>query len=414
MEQKQQNEFTFVEGGVCAAQGFVANGLNCGLNPNKEKNDLALVYSETMCDTAAVFTQNKVKGAPILVTKKHLEQTGGKARAIIANSKNANTCNADGEEKAERMAVLAGRVLGIPANEVIVASTGVIGQILPLEPIEAHIDELAAGLSKENHGKAEYAIMTTDTVMKECAVSFELDGKTVTVGGMAKGSGMIHPNMATTLNFVTTDAAIDRELLQKAVSKIVKITYNCLSVDGDQSTNDTLCVMANGLAGNKRIDAENKDYDTFCEALYQVLMNLTRMLAKDGEGATKLLECEVKGAKDLDTAIIVAKSVIRSPLFKCAMFGEDANWGRILCAIGYAEADFEIDKVDVDLTSKYGTVAVCRDGAGVAFSEEEASRILSSDEIFIHVDLKQGTESAKAWGCDLTYDYVKINGDYRS
>ncbi len=414
MEQKQQNEFTFVEGGVCAAQGFVANGLNCGLNPNKEKNDLALVYSETMCDTAAVFTQNKVKGAPILVTKKHLEQTGGKARAIIANSKNANTCNADGEEKAERMAVLAGRVLGIPANEVIVASTGVIGQILPLEPIEAHIDELAAGLSKENHGKAEYAIMTTDTVMKECAVSFELDGKTVTVGGMAKGSGMIHPNMATTLNFVTTDAAIDRELLQKAVSKIVKITYNCLSVDGDQSTNDTLCVMANGLAGNKRIDAENKDYDTFCEALYQVLMNLTRMLAKDGEGATKLLECEVKGAKDLDTAIIVAKSVIRSPLFKCAMFGEDANWGRILCAIGYAEADFEIDKVDVDLTSKYGTVAVCRNGAGVAFSEEEASRILSSDEIFIHVDLKQGTESAKAWGCDLTYDYVKINGDYRS
>ena len=414
MEQKQQNEFTFVEGGVCAAQGFVANGLNCGLNPNKEKNDLALVYSETMCDTAAVFTQNKVKGAPILVTKKHLEQTGGKARAIIANSKNANTCNADGEEKAERMAVLAGRVLGIPANEVIVASTGVIGQILPLEPIEAHIDELAAGLSKENHGKAEYAIMTTDTVMKECAVSFELDGKTVTVGGMAKGSGMIHPNMATTLNFVTTDAAIDRELLQKAVSKIVKITYNCLSVDGDQSTNDTLCVMANGLAGNKRIDAENKDYDTFCEALYQVLMNLTRMLAKDGEGATKLLECEVKGAKDLDTAIIVAKSVIRSPLFKCAMFGEDANWGRILCAIGYAEADFEIDKVEVDLTSKYGTVAVCRNGAGVAFSEEEASRILSSDEIFIHVDLKQGTESAKAWGCDLTYDYVKINGDYRS
>lgn len=414
MEQKQQNGFTFVEGGVCAALGFVANGLNCGLNPNKEKNDLALVYSETMCDTAAVFTQNKVKGAPILVTKKHLEQTGGKARAIIANSKNANTCNADGEEKAERMAVLAGRVLGIPANEVIVASTGVIGQILPMEPIEAHIDELAAGLSKENHGKAEYAIMTTDTVMKECAVSFELDGKTVTVGGMAKGSGMIHPNMATTLNFVTTDAAIDRELLQKAVSKIVKITYNCLSVDGDQSTNDTLCVMANGLAGNKRIDAENKDYDTFCEALYQVLMNLTRMLAKDGEGATKLLECEVKGAKDLDTAIIVAKSVIRSPLFKCAMFGEDANWGRILCAIGYAEADFEIDKVDVDLTSKYGTVAVCRNGAGVAFSEEEASRILSSDEIFIHVDLKQGTESAKAWGCDLTYDYVKINGDYRS
>ena len=414
MEQKQQNEFTFVEGGVCAAQGFVANGLNCGLNPNKEKNDLALVYSETMCDTAAVFTQNKVKGAPILVTKKHLEQTGGKARAIIANSKNANTCNADGEEKAERMAVLAGRVLGIPANEVIVASTGVIGQILPMEPIEAHIDELAAGLSKENHGKAEYAIMTTDTVMKECAVSFELDGKTVTVGGMAKGSGMIHPNMATTLNFVTTDAAIDRELLQKAVSKIVKITYNCLSVDGDQSTNDTLCVMANGLAGNKCIDVENKDYDTFCEALYQVLMNLTRMLAKDGEGATKLLECEVKGAKDLDTAIIVAKSVIRSPLFKCAMFGEDANWGRILCALGYSGAKFDPENVDLYFQSKSGKIHIFGNGVACDYSEEEATKILSDPEVTALVDMHMGDAEATAWGCDLSYDYVKINADYRS
>lgn len=410
----EKEGYSYVEGGVCAAEGFVANGLNCGLNPNKEKNDLALVYSEKICDTAAVYTQNKVKGAPILVMKKHLQATGGKAHAIIANSKNANTCNADGESKAEQMATLAASALNIKTEEVMVASTGVIGQILPIEPIANHVEELAKGLARANHDKAANAIMTTDTVMKEVAVSFDIDGTKVTIGGMAKGSGMIHPNMATTLNFVTTDAAIDAGLLQKALSKIVKVTYNCLSVDGDQSTNDTLCIMANGVAGNTKITEENAAYEAFCEGLYLVLMNLTKMLAKDGEGATKLLECEVKGAKDLDTAIIVAKSVIRSPLFKCAMFGEDANWGRILCAIGYAEAEFEIDKVDVDLASEAGTIAVCRDGAGVEFSEEVAATILKKDEIFIHVDLKQGSESAKAWGCDLTYDYVKINGDYRS
>ena len=411
---KAEQGFTYIDGGVCAAKGFEANGLNCGLNPDKNKNDLALIYSETECDAAAVYTLNKVKGAPILVTKKNLAATGGKAKAVIANSKNANTCNADGEEKADKMCALTADVLGIKKEEVIVASTGVIGQILPIEPIESHIKELAEGLYSANHGKAANAIMTTDTIQKEVAVEFEIDGKKVRIGGMAKGSGMIHPNMATTLNFVTTDAAIDSELLQKALSKIVKVTYNCLSVDGDTSTNDMVCIMANGLAGNKKIAEEDKDYDVFCQGLYMVLMNMTRMLAKDGEGATKLLECSCKGAPDLDTAIIVAKSVIRSPLFKCAMFGEDANWGRVLCAIGYAEAEFDIDKVEVDLASEKGSIHVCENGSGVAFSEEEAAVVLSADEIFIHVDLHQGEAEDKEWGCDLTYDYVKINGDYRS
>lgn len=411
---KAEQGFTYIDGGVCAAKGFVANGLNCGLNPDKNKNDLALIYSEIECDAAAVYTLNKVKGAPILVTKKNLAITGGKAKAVIANSKNANTCNADGEEKADKMCALTAEALGIQKEEVIVASTGVIGQILPIEPIESHIKELAEGLSAANHGKAANAIMTTDTIQKEVAVEFEIDGKKVRIGGMAKGSGMIHPNMATTLNFVTTDAAIDKDLVQKALSKIVKVTYNCLSVDGDTSTNDMVCIMANGLAGNEKIIEENEAYNIFCQGLYLVLMNMTRMLAKDGEGATKLLECSCKGAPDLDTAIIVAKSVIRSPLFKCAMFGEDANWGRVLCAIGYAEAEFDIDKVEVDLSSEKGCVHVCESGSGVAFSEEEAAVVLSADEIFINIDLHQGDAEAKAWGCDLTYDYVKINGDYRS
>jgi len=408
-----------IEGGVCAAKGFLANGLNCGLNPNKNKNDLGLVLSDVVCDTAAVYTSNKVKGAPITVTKDNLEKSGKKSKAVIVNSKNANTCNADGVEKAQKMCQLTAEELAakgyeIKAEEVIVASTGVIGQILPIEPIADSMQALVAGLSYDGNQRAANAIMTTDTVMKEYAVSFELDGKTCVVGGMAKGSGMIHPNMATTLNFVTTDLAIDAELLQKALSEIVKITYNCLSVDGDTSTNDMLTVMANGLAGNEKIDSENEDYEVFKTALYEVLMNLTKMLAKDGEGATKLLECTCAGAPDLDTAITVAKSVICSPLFKCAMFGEDANWGRILCAIGYADAEFDIDKVDVNLASEKGTIVVCRNGAGVPFSEEEAKVVLGADEIFIQVDLNQGDVEAKAWGCDLTYDYVKINGDYRS
>ncbi len=407
-------EMKRVEGGVCAAAGFSANGLNCGLNPDKNKNDLALIVSSGLCNAAAVYTTNKVKGAPILVTRKHLAAAANHARAVIVNSKNANTCNADGEEKAERMCELAAAELGISPDEVIVASTGVIGQILPIEPIADHIKELAAGLSPENHGKAANAIMTTDTIQKEVAVQFELDGKQVTIGGMAKGSGMIHPNMATTLNFVTTDIAIAPALIQKALSEIVKVTYNCLSIDGDTSTNDMVSIMANGLAGNKEITEEGAEYELFKEGLYEVLMNMTKMLAKDGEGASKMLECTVSGAPDQDTAIIVAKSVIRSPLFKCAMFGEDANWGRILCAVGYAEADFDITKVAVSLASAKGSVAVCKDGAGIEFSEDDAKVILGEDEIYINIDLGAGDAAAKAWGCDLTYDYVKINGDYRS
>lgn len=406
--------FELIEGGVCAAEGFVASGLNCGINPDREKNDLCLIYSQTPCSAAAVYTQNKVKGAPILVTKQHLAATGGRARAVIANSKNANTCNADGQEKAQKMCELAAGELGIPADEVIVASTGVIGQPLPIEPVADHIGQLAGKLSVEGHLDAATAIMTTDTFAKEVAVSFLINGVTCHIGGMAKGSGMIHPNMATTLNFVTTDVAIAPELVQKALSEIVKVTYNCLSIDGDTSTNDMVCILANGLAGNAVIDAEGEHYEIFKKALYIVLMNMTKMLAADGEGATKLLECMVTEAHDLETAITVAKSVIRSPLFKCAMFGEDANWGRVLCAIGYAEADFDISRVDVDLASVAGVLPVCRNGAGIEFSEEFAKTVLAEDTIYINICLHEGQACAKAWGCDLTYDYVKINGDYRS
>ena len=414
MNKKVYEGYKYVDGGVCAAMGYLANGINCGLNPEKTKNDLGMVYSERVCNAAAVYTTNKVKGAPITVTKEHLKATGNRAQAIIVNSKNANTCNADGIEKAEKISRLCADALGIDTNLVINASTGVIGQIIPIEPFEEHMKELAEGLSSDGNDKAANAIMTTDTVDKQVAVEFELGGKTCRLGGMAKGSGMIHPNMATTLNFLTTDVDITSELMQKALNEIVKVTYNCLSIDGDTSTNDTLTVMANGLAGNTPVTEEGEDYEIFKKALYIVMECLTMMLASDGEGATKMLECTVAGAPDLDTAIIVAKSVIRSPLTKCAMFGEDANWGRILCAIGYAEADFDIDKVAVDLSSEYGIIPVCRNGAGVSFSEEIAAKILSGDEIFINIDLGIGDVTAKAWGCDLTYDYVKINGDYRS
>ncbi len=404
-----------IDGGVCAAKGFKTSGLYCGIkdNPTK-KNDICLVVSDKMCNAAAVYTQNKVKGAPILVTKKNLEKTGGKAIAVIANSKNANTCNADGEEKAYKMCELTANALGIKPEEVIVASTGVIGQILPIEPIEKAVKPLADTLSYTGNEAAATAIMTTDTVKKEVAVEFEICGKRCALGGMAKGSGMIHPNMATTLNFITTDCAISSEMLQKALSEVVKITYNCLSVDGDTSTNDMVSVMANGMAENDEIISENENYEIFKNALYIVMREMTRMLAKDGEGATKLLECTVSGAKDLDTAIVVAKSVICSPLFKCAMFGSDANWGRILCAVGYADAEFDINKVNVSLSSKAGCIEVCKNGAGIEFSEEVAKIVLSEDEIQINVSIGDDDYSATAWGCDLTYDYVKINGDYRS
>lgn len=418
--------FKYIEGGVCAAQGFKANGLYCGIKDphaapdgnespiSDVKNDLCLVTSDTMCNAAAVFTQNKVKGAPVTVSQKNLKATGGKAQAFILNSKNANTCNADGEQKAFRMCELVADKMNIKPEQVLVAQTGVIGQIFPIEPVERKFDELFAGLGYDKNLEAATAIMTTDTVKKEVAVEFELGGKTCRLGGMGKGSGMIHPNMATTLNVVTTDCAVSAEMIQKALNENVKITYNCLSVDGDQSTNDTLAVMANGLAGNAEITAEGEDFEKFKKALYIVMMNITKMLAKDGEGATKLLECSVSGAKDQDTAITIAKSVICSPLFKCAMFGADANWGRVLCAIGYADAEFDINAVDVKLCSKAGEVHVCENGAGVEFSEEVAKKVLLEDEIQIIVSVGNGNGSATAYGCDLTYDYVKINGDYRS
>lgn len=428
---KQFEGYTYVDGGVCAAKGFKANGVYSGIDKamksvhdmdleangideNDHKNDLGMVVSDDVCNTAAVYTTNKVKGAPILVTKKNLELTGGKSRAVIVNSKNANTCNTDGEEVAAKMCELTAGVLGIRSEEVVVASTGVIGIPLPIAPIEEHLKELVEGLSYDGNAKAVNAIMTTDTVPKEVAVTFEISGTTCTLGGMAKGSGMIHPNMATTLNFVTTDVAIKTELIQKALSEVTKITYNCLSIDGDTSTNDMVCVMANGLSGNKEIETEGEDYEAFKQALYIVMMNMTRMLAKDGEGATKLIECTVSEAKDLDTAITVAKSVVASSLFKCAIFGEDANWGRIACAIGYADADFDITKIDVDMASSKGTLPVCRNGYGVEFSEDFAKEVLSEDEIMVNIILHDGEAQATAWGCDLTYDYVKINGDYRS
>lgn len=406
--------YKIIDGGVCAAKGYKASGLNCGLNSDKNKNDLGLYVSDVPANTAGVYTTNKVKGAPIIVTKSHLEKNGGKSRAVIMNSKNANTCNADGEQKAEQMCALAAAELGINTDEVLVASTGVIGQILPIEPIKNSVGELVKGLAYDGNIEAATAIMTTDTIKKEYAVEFELDGKICRLGGMAKGSGMIHPNMATTLNFITTDAAVSCDMLQKLLSEIVKITYNCLSVDGDTSTNDTILLHANGMAGNDEITSECDNYNIIRGALYTVMSELTKMLARDGEGATKLLECTVSDAPDLDTAIVVAKSVIGSSLLKCAMFGEDANWGRVLCAVGYADAEFDINKVDLDFRSNAGVLEVCRNGAGIPFSEERAKEILGEEEIYIDISLNSGTAQAKAWGCDLTYDYVKINGDYRS
>ncbi|MCD7796069.1 MAG: bifunctional glutamate N-acetyltransferase/amino-acid acetyltransferase ArgJ [Clostridiales bacterium] len=412
----------YTEGGICAAKGFKASGMYCGLKKSpadsgkdiKHKNDICLFASDALCNTAAVYTQNKVKGAPIIVTKKNLEKSGSKAFAVIANSKYANTCNADSEEKAQEMCALVANEMGINQEQVIVASTGVIGQTLPIEPIRKAVPELVKNLDYGKNLEAATAIMTTDTVKKEYAVKFKIGGKECAVGGMAKGSGMIHPNMATTLNFITTDCAVSVKMLEKALGEIVKVTYNCLSIDGDTSTNDMVSLMANGLAGSDEIADESEDFEIFKQALCEVMTNLTRMLAKDGEGASKLLECTCSSAPDKDTAITVAKSVVCSSLFKAAMFGEDANWGRIACAIGYADAQFDIEKIDVDLRSKAGVICVCRSGIGTPFSEEEASRVLAEDEIYIDINLNQGEESATAWGCDLTYDYVKINGDYRT
>ena len=389
----------YIEGGVTAAKGFLAGGVHCGIRKNKSKRDLALIYSEKPCTAAGVYTQNLVKGAPILVTQRNLAD--GRAQAVICNSGNANTCNADGEAKAWRMCEIAAEALHIDPHDVIVASTGVIGQILPIEPIENAAEALAASLSENGSNLAAQAIMTTDTIEKEVAVQFELGGRTVTVGGISKGSGMIHPNMATMLCFVTTDCAISAEMLQKAVKKAADTTFNMISVDGDTSTNDTLAVMANGEAGSAEITAEDEAFDAFCAALTAVCRRLSMMMAGDGEGATKLLICRTTGAADWETAKTVAKSVICSALFKAAMFG-------------YSGADIDIHKVDVAFQSENGRVDVCKNGAGVDFSEEEAAKALHAKEITTLVNLKSGEAEAEAFGCDLTYDYVKINGDYRT
>ena len=401
-----------IAGGVCAAKGFSANGVHCGIRKNQTKKDLSLIFSSVPASAAAVYTTNLVKGAPLTVTKKHL--ANGTAQAVICNSGNANTCNADGIEIAEEMSALAAKALGISADDVIVASTGVIGQPLSIAPIAAGLPELIAGLSAEGGKAAAEGIMTTDTVMKEVAVEFTLGGKTCRLGGIAKGSGMIHPNMATMLVFLTTDAAISPAMLQKALSGDIAGTFNMLSIDGDTSTNDMVTVLANGLAGNPVVDTEGEDFTAFMKALNSVTIALCRKIAGDGEGATKLLECKVTGAADLTTAKIVAKSVICSSLLKAAMFGADANWGRVLCAIGYSGAQVDVQKVDVAFRSAAGTVEVCKNGAGLNFSEEIAKKVLLEKEIEILVELNSGDAASTAWGCDLTYDYVKINGDYRT
>ena len=402
----------YVQGGVCAAQGFKANGIHCGIRKNKTKLDLALIFSERLASTACVYTKNLVKGAPLLVTKSNISD--GKAQAVICNSGNANTCNADGIEIATRMCKLCGEHTGISALDVIVASTGVIGQPLPIEPIEAGMSELVKGLSDDKSEEANLAIMTTDTIQKSVAVEFKLAGRVCRMGGIAKGSGMIHPNMATMLCFITTDAAISPEMIKKALSEDVSESFNMMSIDGDTSTNDMVALMANGMAGNDEITAEGADYDAFRSALSAVTQGLVRLIAKDGEGATKLLTCKVSGAKDRVIARTVAKSVITSSLFKAAMFGADANWGRVLCAIGYSGADVDVTKIDVDFSSVEGNIAVCRNGSGVDFDEDTAKKILLKDEIDILINLNDGDISSTAWGCDLTYDYVRINGDYRT
>ena len=401
-----------ISGGVCAAKGFTAAGLHCGIRKNRTKKDLALIYSQVPANAAAVYTTNLVKGAPLTVTKANISD--GKAQAVICNSGNANTCNANGLEIAQGMCDLAGKALGISPKDVVVASTGVIGQPLSLDPVAAHIDALAAQLSESGSGDACEAIMTTDTVPKEIALEFTLGGKTCHIGGIAKGSGMIHPNMATMLVFLTTDAAISTSMLQKALSGDIQNTFNMVSVDGDTSTNDMVSIMANGLAGNPEIDSLGEDFHIFMKALNTLTVYLCRCIAGDGEGATKLLECSVTGAADETTAKIVAKSIICSSLVKAAMFGADANWGRVLCAIGYSGAEVDVNKVDVSFTSPAGTVAVCKDGAGIPFSEELAKQVLLEKEIGISVSLGSGSGQAVAWGCDLTYEYVKINGDYRT
>ena len=390
-----------ISGGVAAPKGFTAGGIHCGVRGSSTKKDLAMIYSETPCTAAAVYTQNKVYGAPITVTRANIAD--GRAQAVICNSGNANTCNADGVEKAEKMCELAGTALGLSASDIIVASTGVIGQVLPIEPIEKGVTMLAPLLSADGGTDAAEAIMTTDTEAKQEAYEIEINGTPVRIGAMAKGSGMIHPNMATMLGFLTTDAAISAELLQKALKLAADDTFNMVSVDGDTSTNDMVAVLANGMAGNAPITEEGPEFGQFLSVVREICTSMAKKIAGDGEGATKLVECTVTGAPSLPLAKAVAKSVITSSLTKAAMFGADANWGRILCAIGYTEGDFTVDTIRVDISSAKGSILVC-----------EAKEILLQEEIHIEIGMGQGDAQATAWGCDLTYDYVKINGDYRT
>ena len=401
-----------ISGGVCAPKGFKAGGIHCGIRKNRTKRDLSLILSEKKANAAAVYTTNLVKGAPLTVTKNNIAD--GFASAIICNSGNANTCNANGIEIAEETCKLLGNALGINKSDVVVASTGVIGLPLNIEPIKKGIPSLIEAVNENGSQDAAEGIMTTDTKVKEVAVEFEIGGKLCRIGGIAKGSGMIHPDMATMLVFITTDCNISSEMLKKALSTDIENTFNMVSVDGDTSTNDMVCVLANGMAENEEITSESENFKSFMQALNTVTVHLCRCIAGDGEGATKLLECKVSGAENEKVAKTVAKSVICSSLTKAAMFGADANWGRVLCAIGYSKAPVDVTKIDVSFKSSEGEIAVCKNGAGIEFSEEKAKEILLKEEIEIIVNLNSGKASATAWGCDLTYEYVKINGDYRT
>ena len=406
---------SWIDGGVCAAQGFRAAGLHVGVKThNVNKKDVALIVSDADCAAAAVFTTNVVKAAPIHVTKAHL--ANGRARAVVANSGNANACAPLGEENAKRMCAAAAKAIGCGAEDVLVCSTGVIGQTLRVNVIEEGMEELAGLLERSGAGSdaAAHAIMTTDTVKKEAAVETTVGGKTVRIGGIAKGSGMIHPNMGTMLCFITTDCAISPEMIRKALVDTAHVSFNRISVDGDTSTNDTCLVLANGLAGNETITGEGEDYAAFLEALKALCVRLARMMAKDGEGARHLITCTVSGAKDEESAQTIAKSVISSTLTKAAIFGCDANWGRVLCAMGYSGEEFDPDKVDVAFASAAGEIPVCRQGRGLDFDEDLAKRILTEDEVEIRVRMGEGDAACTCWGCDITYDYIKINGDYRT
>ena len=403
-----------ISGGVCAAKGFTAAGVHCGVKAGSspDKNDLALILSEKECAAAATYTMNRVKAAPLYVTMDHLEN--GVAWGVVANSGNANACCPQSHENAEAMSVSAAAATGREPGDFVVASTGVIGQTINISAIQAGLPQAAAALSADGSDAAAHAIMTTDTVKKEIAVSLTIGGKEVRLGAIAKGSGMIHPNMGTMLAFITTDCAITHEMLSDALHEVVARTFNRVTVDGDTSTNDMCVVLANGMAGNSLIEWKDQDYETFLAALEEVCRYLSRAIAGDGEGASKLVTCKMHGARSEESAERLAKAVVGSSLVKAAMFGADANWGRVLCAMGYSKAPFRPEHVDVSFCSQAGSILVCKQGDGVDFDEDKAKTILPEKEVIIDVDLHEGDESAECWGCDLTYDYVKINGDYRT